>query len=117
MGQFSKKVKPWLKSVISQRKMLIRINASHINQAKAAMAIYELEQLLKTYSYNDDVLMAKFVRNHFEQIDMILPGTGSTCYEKKQREWGRLRRDAILLLEKSNIVTNNLKIQEYEMAF
>jgi hypothetical protein len=121
MGKFSDKTKKWLRSIIKQRKLLIHRNASHKDQAVAAVAIYSLESLLNCYPYENDVYMARFIRQYSTAIENILPGKGSTCYEKRMKEFSEIKKQALMLEAKLsdciNKVISNKKIENYEMAF
>ena len=108
MGQFSDETKHWLHSVIKQRKVLIRLNQSHISQAKAETAIGNLETQLNAYPYDHDVYMARLIRQHVQDIDTILPGSGSTCHEKRQREFADIRKRAILIEERFRVTVSNV---------
>jgi hypothetical protein len=108
MGDFSSKTKPWLRSVIRQRKMLIRLNKSHKDQMKEEIALARLEAQLNAYPYDNDLHLARFIRNFHQDIEIILPGNGSTCYDKKQVEFKDINKRAIL------VISANIKFKFYE---
>jgi hypothetical protein len=101
MGTFSINTKPWLRSIIAQRRLLIRLNRSHLDRGETERAIDRLETQLNAYPYNDDLYLARFVNAHAAYIEKILPGAGSSCYLKRQREWNQVKVSAILIEEKS----------------
>jgi hypothetical protein len=99
MAEYSDNTRCWLKSVIGQRKMLIRRNASHIDMARALVAINDLEKLLACYSYSNDLFMARFLRQQSQNIEFLLPGKGSSCHERRLTEWNMIKKTAILIAE------------------
>jgi hypothetical protein len=120
MAKFSNETKVWLRSIIKQRKVLIRLNKSHKSHAVAALAIYRLEALLNCWSYNHDVYMGRFIRQYSTEISDILPGTGSTCHDKRMAEFTSIRKQALLIeAQFTNSINNcilNTKIRSNELA-
>jgi hypothetical protein len=97
MAQFATETRRWLESAVKQRKLLLRMNKSHKNPAQTEMAIARLELQLKTYTYENDLYMARFIRNFYNDIDLILPGVGSTSHLKKQLQFKDINSRAILI--------------------
>ena len=100
MGTFVNDTKQWLRSVIRQRKVLITINRSRIDNGSALVAINTLETLLNCYPYENEIYLARFVRQQQGNIELLLPGTGSTMKEKRELEWKEIRTRATGILEK-----------------
>jgi uncharacterized SAM-binding protein YcdF (DUF218 family) len=112
MGQYSEKAKPWLLSIIRQRKLLMVNNRSHIPQLEAELAMHSLEVQLNAYPYDHDVYMARFVRQHVHDIATILPGAGSSCHEKQKQKFDEIRKEAILIEDKfTKTVSNVIKVR------
>jgi hypothetical protein len=98
MNQFGKETRQWLLSVIRQRKLLLIRNRSHKSELEVEIAIKILEDLLSAYSYENPMYMARFIGQHTGDIDVLLPGKGSTCYMKKQKEFAEIRKSAMLII-------------------
>lgn len=101
MGTFSQNAKPWLRSIIAQRKLLIRINRSHIDQVKAKMAISRLETQLNAYPFDNDIYLARFINRFSADIEAILPGGGSPSQKSRQSEWTRIKVSSLLISQPS----------------
>jgi hypothetical protein len=123
MGQFGIDTRKWLESAIKQRKLLLKLNKSHKSQLEIELAISILDDLLGTYSYENDVYMARFIRQNIGSIEIILPGSGATGYKKKMEQLSEINKRAILILESyptqdSRLKTKtNLNTAQYEMEF
>lgn len=121
MGQFGIETRKWLESAIKQRKMLIRNGYSHKPQHEVNSALSVLGSLLEVYSYREDRDMAKFIRNHIIEIETILPGEGSTNFEKKKRELHVINMKALSVIENTEALRTKLnlikstKSKQYEM--
>jgi hypothetical protein len=123
MGYFGIETRKWLESAIKQRKFLLKLNKSHKSQLEVEIAIKILDDLLNTYSYENDVYMARFIRLNIGWIENILPGSGATGYQKKMNELKEINRRAILLIEEyeSQMIFRkqaaNSNTKQYEMEF
>lgn len=123
MGQFGINTRKWLESAIKQRKLLLRLNKSHKSQLEVELAIKYLDELLGMYSYENDIYMARFIRQNIGWIESILPGSGSTGYHKKMTELKEIDKRSILLIEEHETQimtrkqTTNPKTRQYEMEF
>ncbi len=115
MPQFSTETRQWLEHAIRQRKLLIRINKSHKPAAEMLTALDHLDRMLKTYSYSQDMHMAKFVHMNYSNISAILPGAGSTCSIKRHYEFSDIHLKAIQIIA-GNIEFNALKTKPTEHA-
>ncbi len=98
MPQFSTETRQWLEHAIRQRKLLMRINKSHKPAADMLTALDSLERMLKTYSYSEDLHMARFVHMNYANISAILPGAGSTCSIKRHCELNDIHLKAIMII-------------------
>jgi hypothetical protein len=122
MGQFGTDTRRWLLSAIKQRKLLLKLNKSHKSQLEVEISIKILDDLLSTYSYENDIYMARFIRQNIGWIENILPGTGATGHQKRMNELTEINKHAILLLEmlrdqNSEFRDINPKTRQYEMEF
>ena len=108
MGQFGSETRRWLESAIKQRKLLMRLNKSHKPQAEVIKAIDALETQLKAYTYEVDLYMARFIRQHRENIEAILPGAGSACARKRNLEWNGISYQA------TQIIAGAIKFKQLE---
>jgi len=121
MGQFGPETRKWLESAIKQRRMLIRNGYSHKPQQEVNNALSKLGLLLEVYPYKEDRNMARFIRNHIPEIEMILPGEGSTNFEKKKRELHAINLEALSILENNRSqkdkpeLIQSTKSNQYEM--
>lgn len=97
MAQFADETRTWLLTVIRQRKRLMIQNKSHKPEANVRMALDILDLMLKTYRYENDLHMARFVRQQLGNIAMILPGAGSTLRHKREREFTDIKKRALLI--------------------
>lgn len=98
MAQFASDTRRWLEAVIKQRKLLLKINKSHKPEHEVMMAIHNLETLLSTYSYSNDLYMARFICQNVDNIETLLPGSGSAACRKKQLEFNLIRYNATLIV-------------------
>jgi hypothetical protein len=119
MGQFGTDTRKWLLSAIKQRKLLLKTNRSHKSELHVEMALDLLDNLLSAYSYENDLFMARFINQHSDDISILLPGKGSTSFEKKHKEFVGIVKQAILIedIETSSRVRPKQKITEYEFRF
>lgn len=97
MAVFGTNTRKWLLSVIRQRKALIRLNRSYKSPDDTIRAIEKLDLQLSCYTYENDLYMARFIRQYGFFIDQILPGHGSSCYERRRLEWSEIRKKAALI--------------------
>jgi hypothetical protein len=95
MGQFATETRHWLESTIKQRKLLLKINKSHKPQTETETAIDILQRLLSSYSYENDLFMARFFCNNVQSIEKILPGFGSSSHEKRMLEFTALNKRSL----------------------
>lgn len=101
MGQFGTDTRRWLESAIKQRKLLLKINKSHKSQLEVELAIKLLDDLLSVYTYENDVYMARFIRQNIGWIENILPGSGATGHQKRMNELAEINKRAILISEQT----------------
>lgn len=99
MGQFGIETRRWLESIIKQRKWLLHTNHNHKPQHEVTKALYELEILLGTYTYENDLHMARFIAQKLQNIETIIPGSGATCHAKRMRELSEINKKAILIMK------------------
>ncbi len=97
MAQFAAETRTWLTKVIRQRKRLILSNKSFKPEADVKQALYILDMMLKTYRYENDLHMARFVTQQLGNIAMILPGSGSTLRSQREREFMDIKKRALLI--------------------
>jgi len=97
MAEFGVNTRSWLVSVIRQRKTLIKLNCSHKSPDDVIRAIEKLELQLGCYTYENDLYMARFISQYGFFINTILPGKGSSCYERRYMEWNDIRKRAALI--------------------
>jgi hypothetical protein len=130
MGQFGTETRKWLESAIKQRKLLLKLNKSHKSQLEVEMAIQVLDGLLSAYTYENDVYMARFIRQNIGWIENILPGSGATGHQKRMEQLTEINKRAILIIDqnppynpprggiKSTAhMENKSKTTQYEMVF
>jgi hypothetical protein len=116
MAQFGIETSKWLLSVIKQRKLLLKTNKNHKPQLHVEMALALLERLLNTYSYENDLYMARFINQNAGDISILLPGKGATGYDKKHSELQAIIRTAVAILDKQNPVSyQKSKAGQYEL--
>jgi len=101
MKQFGIETRQWLLSVIKQRKLLLLRKESHKPELHVEIALKMLEDLLSSYSYSNPLYMARFINQYTGDISVLLPGKGSTCYEKRKKEFNEICRKAILIQEEA----------------
>lgn len=79
--------------------------------------------MLSAYSYENSLYMARFIRQNIGHIEDILPGKGSTCYEKRMDQLAEINKKAIRIIEESEALdarhreVTNPKTLEYKMEF
>lgn len=115
MGQFGVETRRWLTNAIKQRKFLVRTNRNHKPQHEVAKALDILETMLATYSYENDLNMARFVKQQIDNIETILPGSGATCHEKRLYELSEINNRASIILGIPS--DTSIKNKQYEMEF
>lgn len=81
--------------------MLLMTNRSRKSQLETEKAVDILNRLLSTYSYENDVYMARFVIQNQDNIAAILPGAGSACHDKKKAEFDLMCKEALMILDNS----------------
>ena len=83
------------------------------------MALDLLDKLLSAYSYENDLYMARFINQNQGDIAVLLPGKGSTSFEKKQKEFSAIVKQALLIedIKTSTRIRSNQKSIEYEISF
>lgn len=111
MAEFAVKSRKWLLSVIRQRKVLIKLNKSYKPSDETLRAIEKLDLQLGYYSYENDLYMARFLRQYGQFIEAVLSGHGSSCYERRQLEWSDIRKKAALI-EAANMQTSKSRYHE-----
>lgn len=119
MGQYGINTRRWLEITIKQRKLLVNSGRSHKPQNEVIKALRDIELILGTYSFQNDLYMARFIRQHLRDIETIIPGKGSTSREKRERELQEINKAAILIIEGQQAGGNGhreetLKMIEYE---
>jgi hypothetical protein len=122
MGQFGTDTRRWLEGAIKQRKLLLKTNRSHKSQLEVEIAIGILDNQLCSYSYENDLYMARFIRQNIASIETILPGSGATGYEKRLNQLAEINKRAIMIIEGRQATgdrrqENTLKTSQYEMEF
>jgi hypothetical protein len=130
MGQFGIETRKWLESAIKQRKLLLKLNKSHKPQMEVEVAIEILDGILSTYSYENDIHMARFIRQNIGRIENILPGSGATGYKKKMEQLAEINKRAILIIDQNppmnpprggiksaHLIETSTKTNQYEMEF
>jgi hypothetical protein len=117
MGQFGINTRKWLLSVIKQRKLLLKTHRSHKSELHVEIALELLDDLLSAYSYENDLYMARFINQNASDIGVLLPGKGSTAFEKKHREFDSIRKQAILIADKEPLAVrvSKQRSQQYEL--
>lgn len=98
MSKFSKDTRLWLKTVIAQRRLMLKTGKSLKDKAKVEQSLNELYKHLMAYAYENEEHMARFVIRHHDNILNILPGHGSTNYTKRLGEFINLQRKANQIL-------------------
>jgi hypothetical protein len=63
----------------------------------------QLEIQLKTYPFRDDKLMASFFKRNMANIHALLPGEGSSCREKREKEFNDYYSQSLNLLQNENL--------------
>lgn len=86
-------------SAIRQRKLLLQTNRSRKSQPETYKALEILDRLLSTYTYENDVYMARFIIQNQDNIVMILPGAGASGHERKKAEFGQMCKEAIMIID------------------
>lgn len=90
--------------------MILHLNKGHKDHMVVQNSLDILSKMLAAYPYNNDRNMARFVIDHWADIETILPGYGSTCYRKRLIE-------SIELLREARKIYVTPKHIEYEIAF
>jgi hypothetical protein len=94
MARFAVDTRRWLEAAIKQRRLLIRLGKSH----KPAADLHTVENLLNTYSYSNDLYMARFICQYKCEIENILPGAGSSSCRKRQMEFNDICYAAVMII-------------------
>lgn len=98
MAQFASDTRRWLEAAIKQRKLILRMNKCHKPVAEVLTALELLEKMLNAYFYSNDLFMARFICQYRDQVEIILPGEGSTSCRKKQLEFNDIHYNAVLII-------------------
>lgn len=98
MSSFSTDSRLWLKSVIAQRRLILRTGKSLKDRPKVEQALNDLNNNLNAYSYENEEHMARFLIRHHDNILKVLPGYGSTNYSKRLGEFINIQRKANQIL-------------------
>jgi hypothetical protein len=94
-NNYGTETRRWLLSVIRQRKFLLEIGKSKLPSGEHIKdTIARLELYLGMFSYSNPVNMARFINQHKGEIYILLPGKGSSNYEKRRKEYEDICRDA-----------------------
>lgn len=115
MGQFGVETRKWLEGAIKQRKFLLRNNKSHKPQSDVEMAISQVDGLIKTYTFENDLYMARFIQQYLRSLEIIIPGKGSPAHIKLDRELTAINKRAIEILLENSAKILTLKTKQYEM--
>lgn len=94
MGQFGTTKRRWLLSAIRQRKLLLQTNRSRKLRPETEKAVEILDRLLSAHTYENDLYMARFIRQNQDNIIAILPGNGASGCEKKAAEFRDILSEA-----------------------
>lgn len=93
------KTRRWLLSVIRQRRFLLEIGKSKAKDSTRIIdALDRLEKYLGLYTYATPRYMARFINERKSDICLLLPGRGSSMYEKRQKEFEDICADADLIM-------------------
>jgi hypothetical protein len=109
MGQFGISTRKWLISAIKQRKLLLKTHRSLKSELHVEMALELLDNLLSSYSYENDIYMARFILQNAADIEILLPGKGSTAHDKKHREYLDILKKAAGIDAASSVLKNRIK--------
>ena len=97
--QTESNLRQYMLAQIRRRKILIISHKSKKNEAQLWKIINQLELWLINYPNANTRQLAKFFLNHFSEIQQLIPGYGSACYEAemKKLEAAALVNEAVLL--------------------
>ena len=107
---YSNETRKWLKSVIAQRRLILKQGRNRKDHLHVEKALNTLYQSLCSYGYTNPVHMARFVLQRRDDILTILPGYGSTNYRMRLAQY-------FDVVKKASDIINPVKIIEYEIAF
>jgi hypothetical protein len=93
---FVQTAREFLNKLMAQRRVLIDKNISRINKKAALEAIDIISKYLEAYKYTNET-MAHFIVNHFNTIQMIVPGEGSRCHEHVTRGLMKIYNQALVI--------------------
>ena len=79
--QFHTTAKDYIKTLIAQRRYLIRTGKSKANAGFINDCLAELDKYMKAYQYDNDYKMATFYSNHSSEIYALIPGKNSGSHE------------------------------------
>jgi hypothetical protein len=72
MAMTPEEAKKWLKSIIRQRMMLVKMNKSHLNRLMVTNICDRLTRQLSAFPYQGNSIFG-FIRRHYTDILMIIP--------------------------------------------
>lgn len=79
----AKEAKRWVKSVVNQRKRLLRTLDSKVNPALCASICERIDRYLSANAYNGDKIY-HFIRRHYSDILIIIPGNNGQSENLKK---------------------------------
>lgn len=82
-------------SVIAIRKRLLKNDVSRRNKMLMWQTLTTLEKLIMVNRYDEDRLMAGFFIRHAQEIESLIPGTGSKLHEKWAQRFVELKQLAL----------------------
>ena len=96
--QFHTRAKAFLKSIIRQRKYLIKHGLSTKNNQLMIDSIQHLTKYIEAYSFDSDVRMAKFWFSSIIKISGLLPGVNSNSSASQIKKFESLTSEARAIL-------------------
>lgn len=72
-SKYTLKARKFVRSIIRQRKQLLRMEKSYKNQALCRSYITELEKYLNFYAYSKAEQMAIFMIHYYPELKFLLP--------------------------------------------
>ena len=84
----------FVKSLIKQRKYLIRTCQSKADPGFINDCLQEVDKYMSAYKYNSDVKISQFWVMHSEQIYALIPGRNSPVHEATIRKFHELNKIA-----------------------
>ena len=79
--ELSREILEYVHRVIKIRRAIIHKNPK-VNYTDAKTTVNKLKLLIDAYGYKTDALAAKFLINHFADIESLLPGTNCSLNKK-----------------------------------